>query len=78
MRGAAQRSYQESLAIFWMMRESYRDKKYAEAMRYADLLFRTRPQLSRACLPDAWSNGGERQRERRAEESARREPSLAG
>ena len=51
MRGAVQRSYQQSLAIYWMMRESYADKKYADAMRYADLLLRTRPQLSRHVYP---------------------------
>jgi hypothetical protein len=51
MHGAAQRSLQESLAIFWMMRESYRNKNYPEAMRYADILLRTRPQLSQYVYP---------------------------
>lgn len=51
MRAAAQRSPQESLAIFWMMRQSYRDKHYAEAMRYADILLRTRPQLENHVFP---------------------------
>ena len=51
MRGAADRSAQESLAIFWMMRQSYRDQDYAEAIRYADMLLRTRPRLSKHVFP---------------------------
>ena len=51
MQGAAQRSLQESLAIFWMMRQNYRDRDYAEAIRYADILLRTRPQLSEHVFP---------------------------
>ena len=51
MRGVAQRSLQESLAIFWMMRQSYRDRDYAEAIRYADILLRTRPQLANHVFP---------------------------
>lgn len=51
MQGAAQRSLQESLAIFWMMRQKYRDQEYAEAIRYADILLRTRPQLSDHIFP---------------------------
>jgi hypothetical protein len=51
MQGAAQRSPQESLAIFWMMRQSFRDRNYAEAIRYADILLRTRPQLAEHVFP---------------------------
>ena len=51
MHGAALRSNQESLAIFWMMRESYRNKNFPEAMRYADLLLTTRPQLAEHVFP---------------------------
>ena len=51
MQGAAQRSLQESLAIFWVMRQRYRDQDYAEAIRYADILLRTRPQLSDHVFP---------------------------
>ncbi len=51
MRGAAQRSPQESLAIFWMMRQSFRDRNYPEAIRYADILLRTRPQLEKHVFP---------------------------
>ena len=51
MRGAAQRSLQESLAVFWMMRQSYRNRDYHEALRYADILLRTRPQLAEHVFP---------------------------
>ena len=51
MQGAAQRSPQESLAIFWMMRENFQDQNYAEAIRYADSLLRTRPQLAEHVFP---------------------------
>ena len=51
MRGAAQRSPHESLAIFWMMRQSFRDRDYVEAIRYADILLRTRPQLAAHVFP---------------------------
>ena len=51
MRGVVQRSLQENLAIFWMMRQSYRDRDYAEAIRYADILLRTRPRLANHVFP---------------------------
>ena len=51
MQGAVQRSLEESLAVFWMMRESYSEQNYADAMRYADILLRTRPQLSQHVFP---------------------------
>jgi hypothetical protein len=51
MQAAARRSLLESLAIDWMMRKSYRDKDYAAAMRYADTLIRTRPQLIGYVMP---------------------------
>ena len=51
MKGAAQLSLEESLAVFWMMRESYRDQDYAETMRYADTLLRSRPQLAPHVFP---------------------------
>ena len=34
-----------------MMRESYCNKNYMEAMRYADILLRTRPELSQYVYP---------------------------
>ena len=51
MKGAAQRSPQESLAIFWMMRQNFQDRNYPEAIRYADILLRTRPQLAEHVFP---------------------------
>jgi hypothetical protein len=51
MRAAADRSSQESLAFYWMMRQSYRHQDYAEAIRYADMLLRTRPRLSKHVFP---------------------------
>lgn len=51
MHAAAQRSLQESFANFWMMRESYRNKDYPAAMHYADVLLRTRPELSEYVYP---------------------------
>ena len=51
MQGAVQRSLEESLAVFWMMRQSYSEENYADAMRYADILLRTRPQLSQHVFP---------------------------
>ena len=51
MQGAAERSPQESLAIFWMMRENFHERDFAEAIRYADSLLRTRPQLAEHVFP---------------------------
>ena len=51
MKAATQRSLEESLAVFWMMRQSYSEEDYADAMRYADILLRTRPQLSQHVFP---------------------------
>jgi hypothetical protein len=51
MRAVANRSSQESLAFYWMMRQSYRHQDYAEAIRYADMLLRTRPRLSKHVFP---------------------------
>ena len=51
MKAATRRSLEESLAVFWMMRQSYSEEDYADAMRYADILLRTRPQLSQHVFP---------------------------
>ena len=45
MRAAARRSLLESTAVYWMMRKSYRDQDFGEAIRYADVLLRTRPSI---------------------------------
>ena len=47
MQAAARRSFQESIAVYWMMQKSYQDQDYREALRYIDMLFRTRQQLMR-------------------------------
>jgi hypothetical protein len=44
MQAAARRSHFETGAVLWMMRKSYQDGDYRSAVRYADILFRTRPQ----------------------------------
>jgi hypothetical protein len=43
MQAASRRSLLESDAILWMMQQSYRTQNYNEAIRYADVLLRTRP-----------------------------------
>jgi hypothetical protein len=44
MQAAARLSLHESVAVDWMMRASYEDGDYRSAMRYADVLIRTRHQ----------------------------------
>ena len=44
MQAAVQRSLLESVAVYWMMRKSFQDQNYKAALRYADILMRTRPQ----------------------------------
>ena len=44
MQAAVRRSLRESLAVYWMMQDSYAKKDYGAALRYADVLLRTRPQ----------------------------------
>lgn len=44
MLAAARRSLRESIAVFWLMRESFERKDYTTTIRYADILLRTRPQ----------------------------------
>jgi hypothetical protein len=51
MRAAARRSIQESLAVDWLMRHSHRRKDYRAALRFADVLLRTRRQAMENVLP---------------------------
>jgi hypothetical protein len=51
MKAAVQRSQLQSIAANWMMRKSYQDKNFKEALRYADVLLRTRPQALRYVIP---------------------------
>ena len=46
MQAAARRSLLESRAVYWMMRKSYQQRDYRAAMRYADALLRTRPEIA--------------------------------
>ena len=41
----------ESVAVYWMMRKSFQDQNYKEALRYADILMRTRPQALPYIMP---------------------------
>lgn len=51
MQAAAQRSLHESSAVYWMMRKSCLDGNYRAALRYADILLRTRSQATRHVVP---------------------------
>ena len=46
MQAAARRSLLESRPVYWMMRKSYQQGDYRAAMRYADALIRTRPEIA--------------------------------
>jgi hypothetical protein len=51
MQAAVRRSLAESAAVYWLMRNSYEEKNYRSAIRYADILLRTRPQLIGPVMP---------------------------
>lgn len=51
MQAAVRRSMHESIAVYWMMRKSYQDQDYPAALRYADILLRTRPQALPYVMP---------------------------
>ena len=51
MQAAVRRSLLESVAVYWMMRKSFQDQNYKEALRYADILMRTRPQALGPIMP---------------------------
>lgn len=51
MQGAVRRSLQESVAVYWMMRKSYDDYDYRAALRYGDILLRTRPNAMPHLMP---------------------------
>jgi hypothetical protein len=51
MQAAARRSQRESIAVYWLMRESFDRKDYASVVRYADVLLRTRPQVVTQVAP---------------------------
>lgn len=44
MRASVQRSMRESSAVAWLMKRAVENKNYSEAVRYADIFLRKRPQ----------------------------------
>jgi hypothetical protein len=65
MRGAVERSLHESIAVYWMMQRSFVEGNFRNAVRYGDVLLRTRPQLLNSVVPifgevaEAGEGGGE-------------------
>lgn len=51
MKAAASRSLRESVAVYWLMQKSYERKDYGTTLFYADVLFRTRPQVAQQVTP---------------------------
>jgi hypothetical protein len=51
MQAAVDRSRRESVAVFWLMRESFERKDFATAVQHADVLLRTRPQVAPQVTP---------------------------
>jgi hypothetical protein len=51
MEAAGRRSVQDSWALHWLLKDAYDRKDYAGALRYADVLLRTRTQALQHVLP---------------------------
>jgi hypothetical protein len=51
MQASSSRSLHQSAAIYWMMRKSYEEQKYHEALYYADALLRSRPSIAEHVMP---------------------------
>jgi hypothetical protein len=51
MQTAARYSSQETIAVDWVMRNSFQNKDYVAAAHYADVLLRTQPQFLKFALP---------------------------
>jgi hypothetical protein len=51
MQASAGRSLFETVAVYWVMRQSYQDGDYRPAIRYGEALLRTRPQNWELGLP---------------------------
>ncbi len=51
MQAAARYSSQETIAVGWVMRNSFQNKDYVAAAHYADVLLRTQPQFLSFALP---------------------------
>jgi hypothetical protein len=48
---SARRSLRERVAIYWLMLKSYQERDYAAAIRHADILLRTRLDVSQDVMP---------------------------
>jgi hypothetical protein len=51
MQAAARFSQRESVAVYWLMRESFDRKDYPAAIQFADVLLRSRPQVVTQVMP---------------------------
>ncbi len=51
MRAALRRSLSESRAAYSLMKTSFVKQKYADAARYADILLRSRPNMTKSVAP---------------------------
>ena len=51
MQAAADRSWSESVAIYWLMLKSFEKRDYATALRYADAFLRKRPRFMAQAMP---------------------------
>ena len=51
MQSAVRRSLRESIAVYYMMQDSYSHRDYGAALRYADVLLRTRTQVAAQVMP---------------------------
>jgi hypothetical protein len=51
MQAAIRRSLRESIAVYYMMQDSYLRRDYEAALRYADVLLRTRPRVVDEVMP---------------------------
>jgi hypothetical protein len=51
MQAAVRRSLRESIAVYYLMQDSYFRRDYEAALRYGDVLLRTRPQLTAQVMP---------------------------
>jgi len=51
MKAAIRRSLLDGIAIHWMIRKAFSDQDYGAALRYADTLLRTRPQVVARVMP---------------------------
>ena len=77
MQAAVRRSLLESVAVYWMMRKSFQDQNYKAALRYADILMRTRPQALGPYHADYGQDGGAPRGVSRFKVAALHQPAVA-